>query len=58
MKKRKRLSPDEWAEIEAENKEVAQRLASRIAHMRAELDERRAAARRRPRPRRRLLRFL
>lgn len=55
--KRKRLSPEEWAKIEAENEEVAERLASRIARMRAELDETRAAAERPPR-RKRLLGFL
>jgi hypothetical protein len=58
MKKRKRLSPEEWAAIEAENEEVAERLASRIARMRAELDEKRRAAAERPARRRRLLGFL
>lgn len=56
--KRKKLSPEEWAKIEAENAEVAERLASRIARMRAELDEKRRAAAERPPRRRRLLGFL
>lgn len=58
MKKRKRLSPEEWAAIEAENEEVARRLASRIARIQKELDEKRRAAAERPARRRRLLGFL
>jgi hypothetical protein len=54
MRKRKRLTPEEWAAIEAESEAVAQRLESRLAKMRAELDERRRAAAKAPVPRRRL----
>ena len=54
--KRKKLSPEEWAAIKAENEELAQRLASRIARIRAELHEKRRAAAERP-PRRGRLGF-
>ncbi|MEX0816439.1 MAG: hypothetical protein WD027_03265 [Gaiellales bacterium] len=52
------MSPEEWAAIEAENEEVARRLASRIARIQKELDEKRRAAAERPARRRRLLGFL
>jgi hypothetical protein len=58
MKKRKRLSHEEWAAIETENAELAERLANRLARMRAELDEKRRMAAERPARRKRLLGFL
>ncbi|MEO8290341.1 MAG: hypothetical protein ABI649_05030 [Gaiellaceae bacterium] len=56
--KRKRWSPEEWAEFDAQNEEVARRLASRIARIQKELDEKRRLAAERRVPRRRLLGFL
>ena len=54
MSKRKRLTPEEWAAIEAESEAVAQRLENRIAKIEAELEEKRRLGAERPVRRRRL----
>jgi hypothetical protein len=58
MGKRKRLTPEEWAAIEARHEEGAQRLESRIAKIKAELEEKRGAITERPAQRRRLFGLL
>ena len=58
MGKRKRLTPEEWAAIEAESEAVAQRLENRIAKITAELEEKRRLGAERPVRRRRLFGLL
>jgi hypothetical protein len=58
MGKRKKLTPEEWAAIEARHEEGAQRLESRIAKIQAELEEKKRAAIEPPAPRRRLFGLL
>ena len=58
MRKRKRLTPEEWAAIQAESEAVGQRLEARIEKIKAELEEERRLGAERPVRRRRLFGLL